>query len=186
MSGFTFAALVFAALLRGGVSSSHCPAQANDKTLEEGAVGSDVVLATIQKVFAPELFPDDFEFLRRMAAVETADGDTAEPGGGGIWGISQDVFDTVTELMKISNLKNDIMEHFCFDWTVTVNTTRVALDTPLYSALSVMVIVYSLKKETVPKSIEEQADFWVAQFNKNRNTSVFISTAESLLQTGII
>ena len=184
MIGFTFTALVFAALLRGGVSSSHCPAQANDKTLEEGAVGSDVVLATIQKVFDPELFPDDFEFLRRMAAVETADGDTAEPGGGGIWGISQDVFDTVTELMKKSNLKNDIMEHFCFDWTDRV-TRRVDLDIPLYSALSVMVIVYSLEKETVPESIEEQADFWVAQF-KNRDTSVFISTAESLLQTGII
>lgn len=45
-----------------------------DRTMEEEAVGADVVVATISKIESANAFPSDKRLLRKIAFVETADG----------------------------------------------------------------------------------------------------------------
>ena len=88
-----FAALQLAAVL-------HCAASVRvDRTTEERAKGTPVVFATVNKIRESGIFSDDYEFLRRMAAVETNDGETFTPGTGGIWKVSEDVFRDVHSYM---------------------------------------------------------------------------------------
>ena len=64
-------------------------AQTQDKTLEAGAKGADVVEATLERIASSCAFSDDKLFARRVAAVESADGlssQTYRTGyHGGIW-----------------------------------------------------------------------------------------------------
>ena len=178
-----FSAIVLAALLRNVAPSSQCEESANDLTLQEGATGKAVVEATIRKISSSALnFREDYGFLRNMAAAETNDGATAGTGNGGIWGISQDTFDDVSEIMKNSPLKKNFSDAFCFDWTTNVSN-RASLDIPLYSALSVLIIMEE-KKPDLSDSLQTQADAWIDIFNSGGDKNTFISAAESLLQTG--
>ena len=68
------------------VALLHCAASVRvDRTVEERAKGTPVVFATVNKIRESGIFTDDYQFLRRMAAVETNDGETFTPGTGGIW-----------------------------------------------------------------------------------------------------
>ena len=71
-------------------------ALAVDFTIEEDAVGTDVVLATISKIETSGIFPSDRRLLRRIAHVETDDGTTPdptrEPLPGGIWKVGEENF----------------------------------------------------------------------------------------------
>ena len=124
-----------------------------DKTLEEGAQGTDVIKATVNKITESGIFSDDFQFLRRMAAVETNDGETAIFGDGGIWSVKRDVFNIVNEYMSgdegQSTLGVDIASAFGFSWSETIGSDRRKLDIPLYSALAVMIHIEMSRSEIV-------------------------------------
>ena len=68
-----------------------CVAQ-HDDTLTPGAKGADVVEATLTRIESACIFPDDKLLMRRMAYVESSDGehpDTYRDGyHGGIWQVS--------------------------------------------------------------------------------------------------
>lgn len=49
-------------------------ALARDRTTERGATGTDVVYASISRLQASCIFPTDYQFLRRIAWVESNDG----------------------------------------------------------------------------------------------------------------
>lgn len=49
-------------------------ALARDRTTERGATGTDVVYASISRLQASCIFPNDYQFLRRLAWVESGDG----------------------------------------------------------------------------------------------------------------
>ena len=71
-----------------------CIVQGVDRTVEQGASGSDVVLA---KVESSGVFRDsDKRLLRRIAYVESRDG-TTKPPNGGIWNVSRDAFENTQQ-----------------------------------------------------------------------------------------
>ena len=185
----TFAALLLAALLFCAAS------QRVDRTLEEGAKGEDVVIATVNKISDSGIFQDDFQFLRRMAYVETNFGETATPGSGGIWAVSQTVLRIVTRTIVFVDLfpkpYGELFESsFGFKWNKTVVTddcanegvcNRQKLDVPLYSALSVMVYIERFRR-MIQDSIVQQAILWKDRFHSSNTVTpdVFIDKSELL------
>ena len=80
-----------------------------------------MVLATVNKIRESGIFSDDFQFLRHMAAAKTKDGETFTPSTGGIWKVSEDVFNKkdVNEYMLREggqSLVMDIESAFAFSW----------------------------------------------------------------------
>ena len=179
---YFFAALLLAAILPFGMPTSHCEVSATDMTLVSGANGKDVVLSTIKKIEDSMIFPDifNFDFLRRMAAVESDDGTKAPPGSGGIWGIKMMVFNEVDMFMQGNfggrrgvMLAQQFEEAFCFNWYSEVNEID-ALDTPLYSALAVMLRLKSADVKDIPNDIREQANVWRSIFDSDGDIGKFI------------
>ena len=178
---------LFLMLLHHAASSSHCDSPAVEKSLDKEARGANVVMATITKIRVSNVFEDanDLEFLRRVAAVETNDGETAVPGEGGIWGVSMEVLESVDSFITKSGkpgmkIAETIENSFCIDWT-RVGTNRNRLDFPLYSALAVMLRLASLE---TPEDILSQAELWIDFFNPSGDLQLFIDTSLSLMQDG--
>ena len=70
-------------------TSATSASSSTDQTLDEGAVGSSVVEASIAKIRATCIFGDDKLFLRRLAYLMTRDGyDFNAARLGGIWRVS--------------------------------------------------------------------------------------------------
>ena len=68
---------------------TYCAAQ-HDDTLTPGASGHEVVESTLTRIESACIFPDDKLLMRRMAYVESSDGEEASTYGssyyhGGIW-----------------------------------------------------------------------------------------------------
>ena len=181
-------ALLLAAVFPFATPSSHCEFPAVDRTLEPEAKGEDVVLATVDKIIASGVFSDDFGFLRRMAAVETSDGEDLIAGSGGIWGISPIEFLLVDNFMENDprgkNLEDTFKNGLCFIWSTTV-TGLSAMDVPLYSALAVMIRLVSLGRTITDDDIEAQAILWRDSFTAGGNEQDFIDAAEALLENDI-
>ena len=181
-------ALLLAAVYPFATPSSHCEFPAVDRTLDPEAKGEDVVLATVDKIIASEVFPDDFGFLRRMAAVETDDGINATAGNGGIWGISLIEFLLVDNFMKNDqrgqNLEDTFKNGLCFIWSTTV-IGYSELDVPLFSALTVMIRLVLLGRTITDDDIEAQAILWRDSFTVGGDLQTFIDTAEALLENDI-
>ena len=157
-----------------------------DRTLEDEATGSDVVIATVNRIQSSGVFPDDYQFLRRMARVETNDGETLSQTTGGIWNIdSSPTWRKVQSFMKVSEERHQLQMQIQLALGITWNSTFPTygdLKIPLYSALAVLVRIQSLK-ETIPDDIFGQADLWQRQFNNQPTTLTkddFISNATAL------
>ena len=182
-----FAALLHAALLFCADSQRDCRV---DLTLEEGATGEDVVTTTVNKISDSGIFQDDYQFLRRMAYVETNFGETATSGSGGIWAVSEDVFRPVTQY--IAKYPELIESSFGFKWNETVVIdnclvdnicNRQKLDVPLYSALTVMVYIEYIYRDTIQDNIAQQAVLWKSRFHGSDASDideVFIKRAAML------
>ena len=162
-----------------------CQSQQFGRTLEEGATGASVVEATISKITESGIFSNDFGFLRRMASFETDNGATATPGGGGIWRVSATVLNLINSFISVPlsplpDIEDNIEKKFCFRWSNTVGNSLQRLDTPLYSALAVMMAVIIASDEKFPKYIPSQAQLWRGRFNPLGNIDDFISHANFL------
>lgn len=154
-----------------------------DGTLENGATGPDVVIATVNRIQSSGVFTDDYQFLRRMARVETNDGET--PTTGGIWSIDNSpTWSKVQKFMKAAKgrpLRMDIQRDLGITWNSTFPTYE-DLKIPLYSALVVLVRIQSLE-ETIPDDVFGQANLWQQYFNKPLSPLTkddFISNATAL------
>ena len=165
----------------------NCDGNAVDMTLQSGAMGEDVVIATINKIEGSNIFDDNFDFLQRMAAVETNYGETSAAPSGGIWGISMTELDFVNNYMKNlpagQRLGKDFREIFCFDWVTTV-TDISKMDVPFYSALAVMIHLHT-SGTPITDNIESQAQVWKVTFNEDGDVQDFIDIAEGMQAEGI-
>ena len=144
-----------------------CTVAQVDKSEEHGAIGTDVVIATVNRIRISGIFPDDFQFqfLRRMAYVETRDGETAIEGNGGIWNVNSEVFGRVQGFLTTPrgfDFADSIKDTFDFEWFVL---TRQDLDVPLYSALTVMLRIHITKDTEIPSETSAQAAIWNVLFN---------------------
>ena len=181
------AALFFVALFCSATASSHCEDQQGvDRTLEEQAVGAAVVDATARKIRESGIFEDDHQFLRRMAAVETNNGERFVPNTGGIWQVNHDnIFRSAEEYISINILLQDqIEERLCFSWSMNVLSIGYrAMDIPLYSALYVMVYLVFVR-EAVPENIAQQASLWIKVFNRAGTAEEFTTASTSISGMG--
>ena len=157
-----------------------------DKTLKKGAKGTAVVTATVNKIRESGIFPDDYQFLRRMARVESNDGQLNTSGG--IWNIDeQPVWIKLQRFFGIPAKVKELQMRFKSDLGITWSTTFPTfqdLDTPLYSALAVLVYIQA-QRRSVNESISHQADLWNTLFNTGATTlspEDFITAATALAE----
>ena len=144
---------------------------AHDSTVHQGAVGESVVEASLQKIRRSGLFPDDKEFLYRIAFIETdfgAASDTFRPNyHGGIWGVDEENYE---ETKQLANARNPhyahklqlIQSEFGFDWQ---STTWADLEKPFYSAVAAC--LYLQKNGTdIPLAESEQAQLYTGFYHR--------------------
>ena len=141
-----------------------------DRTLVDGATGSDVVQAVIAKVDASRIaFGDDHRFLRRLAFVETSDGANSSYSSGGLWGIQQSHLDTVSSSPQLEELRIAIRAAFGIDWgTVTIND----LGKPFFAGLVARLYLFYLEisgTAVIPLAgdIVGQARFWLTYYHSD-------------------
>ena len=184
---YLLVALLLAAIFPFSVPTFHCEVSATDMTLVSGAIGKDVVLDTVNKIEDSMIFPENFDFLRRMAAVQTNDGTSAAPASVGIWGINTMIFNDLDMFMRNDRrgleLALQFEQAFCFNWYNNVNEID-ALDIPLYSALAVMIRLTSAGLTDIPNNVIDQANIWRSTFNSSGDTERFIEIAEALINEG--
>lgn len=161
---------------------------ARDATREEGASGAAVVETCVTLLSQSGIFPPDFSFLRRIAWVESKDGedtDTYREGyHGGIWQVDLIGFQDTQNVRSHPGLTNkftEIEQHFDISWgTVTWEDLRK----PLYSILAARLLL-SNKPEAIPDTIESQAEYWKNYYNSNDPNAMgtvekFITDVEAL------
>ena len=155
--------LVFAlAVLCGAVTAQ------NDNTVKSGEVGEAVVIATVDKIRESGRFRDDFQFLRRMAKLETDYGKRTSTGG--IWNYRKPF-----RFLDASSLKDEFSKNCRF-----AKQEDGDLRIPLCSALAVMLYLERMG-EHIPPSIEGQADFWNMHFSQDSlTTEDFIDISRAL------
>lgn len=132
---------------------------AQDDTLTEKATGEDVVAASIAKIHRALIFPDDHEFLKRIAYVESQfglDDATFRPDFyGGIWQLNERRYNE-TKSQTLDATHQSIGSIFQIDWVSTVWSDLLK---PLYSGLATRLYLTSLNR-TIPQTIKGQAEFW--------------------------
>ncbi|KAI1286270.1 hypothetical protein HDE_11138 [Halotydeus destructor] len=132
-----------------------------DLTLVAGSSGRDVVEATLAKIQRANIFSDDKRYLRRLAFVETQDGDspsTYSGHNGGIWCIDEDRLLTTRDTSRSTMMgyHEKILSSFGIDWS----TVKMAdLDTPLISALAARLRLAEIQAN-IPSELNGQAQYW--------------------------
>jgi hypothetical protein len=141
-----------------------------DRTLVDGATGSDVVRAVIAKVDASRIaFGDDHRLLRRLAFVETSDGANSSSSSGGLWGLQQSHLDTVSSSPQLEELRIAIRAAFGIDWgTVKIND----LGKPFFAGLVARLYLFYLEisgTAVIPLAgdIVGQARFWLTYYHSD-------------------
>ena len=146
--------------------------QATDQTIVSGTSGEAVVQAVVGKIRQSDIFPNDNSFLRRIAYVESKDGNdenTYRAGYyGGIWQVDQigflDTKDTGSHPGLVAKYEK-IQQHFAIDWP---SVTWEDLRKPLYSGLAARLFLSNVN-EPIPlaSEIEMQGNYWKTYYNSN-------------------
>lgn len=162
------------------------PGTAIDFTIENHVVGTDVVLATISKLESAQIFPSDKRLLRRIAYVETDDGQQAPPSSdyGGIWNVDRASFTRTTNDSSIAVKLSEIAEAFpeVGDWEEVVWNDMTK---PLWSALAARLVLFIAENVTeIPSAsdISGQAQFWKHFYNEDGDMGEFESRVASLIE----
>ena len=157
-----------------------------ESIIQEEASGSAVVLLTISEIKRSTIFSDDNDFLRRLAFVETRDGEDAmtyrEGFHGGIWAVQESYYDMTKDVHNHPRVQSKLLsvqEAFGIDW---VTTEWSDLRKPFYSGLAARLFIF-LAPEKVPE-IQEQAEFWVQYYNTEGKQSDFVQPATGLQGIG--
>ena len=161
-----------------------------DRTVEEGATGAGVVLATISKIEVSGIFSSDKRLLRRIAYVETRDGTNPARGSnhGGIWDVSMEKFSDTQQNSQLRLLRLQINAAFRSDLARSgvdgwESLEWQDLNVPLWSGLAARLTLALLQMRTrVPTSsdVSGQANFWATYYNTNGNIEKFITDVEQL------
>ncbi|XP_072038613.1 uncharacterized protein [Amphiura filiformis] len=152
-----------------------------DLTRVPGATGQEVVHRTCEIV--DEIFPPNKGILRRIAWVETGDGNNYydEDDTGGIWHVSKEKFEETKDVSKNPKLKefhDKIKAAFGIVWE---ELGYDQCDTPLYSAIAARICLLATEKEIPGEAdVKEQALFWEEINCKNRDYTT--KAAEFVLQ----
>ncbi|XP_064616192.1 uncharacterized protein LOC135480311 [Liolophura sinensis] len=141
-----------------------------DLTRTPGSKGADVVDAVIDLIHHTCIFEDDKFFLRRLAFVESRDGNngnTYRNGyDGGIWQVDNDKFLlTQTSAHTKSYFTHIRQSNLHIDWS-QVSWTDLRI--PLYSGLAARLYTEVMSKgQDIPREISKQAEFWHRAYHSN-------------------
>ena len=159
--------------------------QGQDLTTQPGTNGSAVVSACISRIEYSGIFTSDNEMLRRIAYVETNNGnnaDTYQNGyHGGIWAVDEHLFDETQNIASYSvliNLHQEIQSTFSIQWSsVQWNDLRK----PLYSALAARLYFYTVSASIpISSNIQSQATYWMIYYNPSGSTSNYVTLVNEL------
>ena len=147
--------IVFITALLSSAYCSECES-CTDLTRIPEASGAAVVLACTRLIQQSQIFSDDYEALRRIAYVETADGTNAftyAPGySGGIWGVRHNVLEYTKKASSI--ILNKIFNEFRINWT---EVEMEQMKMPLYSAIAARIYLQqydsNLSNSAMQKSV---------------------------------
>ena len=159
-----------------------------EPVITEEASGSAVVLLTISEIKRSTIFSDDNDFLRRLAFVETRDGEDAmtyrEGFHGGIWAVQESYYDMTKDVRNHPRIQSKLLsvqEAFGIDW---VTTEWSDLRKPFYSGLAARLFIFLAPEKVTPaREIQEQAEFWVQYYNSEGKQSDFVQPATGLQGT---
>lgn len=161
-----------------------------DETIRPGASGPDVVRAVIVRIEDADIFPADNQFLRRIAYVESKDGEdssTYRSGyHGGIWQVDEVGFrDTqnTSSYPKLTTKFNEIQKHFGIDWR---DVQWEDLRKPLYSGLAARLFLFNIP-DTIPAAndIQAQGEYWKKYYNTpagDGTVEKFVEDVKALLK----
>ena len=152
---------------------------------EDRANGSAAVLLAVGRIQQSGVFGNDNDLLRRIAYVETRDGtrpDTFREGyNGGLWAVDEDAFlstKNTTENTRLPAKIRQIEERLNINW---LNVQWIDLLRPLYSALAAQLLIYNAPSSVPPANdLVGQAQFWAQYYNRDGNTSDFVTTSSGL------
>ncbi|XP_067668029.1 uncharacterized protein [Haliotis asinina] len=157
-----------------------------DLTITEDTAGQEVVEAVIDRIRAQCIFTDDRFLLRRLAFVESQDGEAAETYSvgydGGIWKVDYDMFvKTSACAQPIRNTCALIKSSFGIDWTrVRWNDLRK----PLYSGLGAVLFILSQNLPVLPADTVSQAQFWSSVYRKGAYMNKYIIASQTIRELG--
>ena len=162
--------------------------QGVDLTLASGASGSDVTRAVVSKIEASEIFPTDHRLLRRIAYVESKDGEDPntyrEGYFGGIWQVDQVAFEDTQDTSSHPALIN---KYAAIEKDFGINWSQVAweeLQKPFFSGLAARLYLSNIPN-TIPLAgdIAGQAAYWKTYYNTGEGAGTqerFIDDVSSL------
>ena len=173
------ATILVAFLLQVPLSYGQCNS-CTDLTRVSETNGSSVVLACVRLIEKSEIFTNDYQTLRRIAFVETADGtkqSTYRPYyHGGIWAVNESVFLSTKTSTNVT-IRNQIQSFFSIDWS---SVEWKDLRKPLYSALAARIYINEIAPNVDLSQVSNQASFWSATYNGAGETASYINAANSL------
>ena len=160
--------------------------QGQDLTTQAGTNGSAVVAACISRLQQSAIFTSDNEMLRRIAYVETNngnDGDTYRSNyHGGIWAVDEGIFDETKNsaaYTTLTTLHQSIESIFSIQWS---SVQWIDLRKPLYSALTARLYFYTVSASIpISSNIQAQALYWVTYYNPSGSSSYFMTLVNQLL-----
>jgi len=141
-----------------------------DLTKTPEKTGTEIVETVVDRIARAGIFGNDYGYIRRVCWVETKDGADAaktfrEGYHGGLWQVDEKFFlqtkDTSTYPILLEKYEL-IKSNFDIDWT-TVKWED--LRAPLYCVLAASLYMFT-RKEPIPLSIEEQAEFHKKNYEK--------------------
>nr|XP_018911601.1 PREDICTED: uncharacterized protein LOC109040225 [Bemisia tabaci] len=148
-----------------------------DRTLEPKSHGRDVVGTVINRINRSGVFPDDRDFLRRVAYVESKFGDdpTTYRDGyfGGVWQFDQlektqhDESDGGIS-QELKDIHAGIKEELGIDW---LQVKKEDLLKPLYSGLAARINLEQTQQShgQIPADLDGQAKYWKDNYTSSQN-----------------
>ncbi|CAG7720650.1 unnamed protein product [Allacma fusca] len=141
---------------------------ATDETRKEKSSGQDVVEATVDLISSSKVFPQDYNFLYRLAFVETHFGlakDTFRNSETkGIWSLREEDYNK-TKADPLKEIHAHIKKHFKINWR---NTTYRQLNTPIYSGLAARLFLQTVS-EDIPQTKVSQSHYWRKYYTQKPN-----------------
>lgn len=142
-----------------------------DLTLKPEEKGRAVVDTVIDRIKHSGIFENDFEYIRRIAWVESQYGTNASTNykQGGIWQMDKKKFVKTMNSETYPNLTDKydkIKSEFCIDWEVV---KWEDLSKPLHGGLAIYLYM-STCEDKIPYSIREQAIHWMKNYREESQT----------------
>lgn len=145
-----------------------------DLTRTADSTGTPVVLATIDVLSQTGIFPDDSDFLRRVAYLVSQDGNASISGG--IWGITESVF--INTVANVDDFTfTAISNGLGIEWDQVQSSD---LSMPLYSALALKIYLGIAYVEVDYESLNEQATIWEELYGDYGDAAFYTASIGSI------